>query len=280
MLARRAPAQIRVGIGGWTYAPWRGVFYPADLVQRRELEFAAGRLSSIEINGTFYSAQKPESFGRWREETPADFVFALKAPRYATHRRSLASAGAAVERFLSGGVLQLQEKLGPINWQLPPEMSFDPTDFEAFLKLLPPSLESRALRHAVEVRHASFRSAACVELARRYGVALVLAGDSNYPWFSDVTGSFLYLRLMGTRSGEPLGYATAEIARWAERARCWADGGAPADLPPLLAGQAPAERRDVFVYFISGFKVSNPAAAQGLISQLQEMARSSALPVR
>ncbi|HTT05682.1 MAG TPA: DUF72 domain-containing protein [Steroidobacteraceae bacterium] len=259
---------IRVGIGGWTYAPWRGVFYPPELVHRRELEFAAGKLSSIEINGTFYAAQKPEVFMRWREETPADFVFSLKAPRYATHRRTLAAAGATIERFLGGGVLQLQDKLGPINWQLPPQMCFDPIDFEAFLKLLPPRLDSRTIRHAVEVRHASFQSAACVEMARHYGVALVLAGDSEHPWFSDVTASFVYVRLMGTQSGEPLGYPAAQIDRWAHRARCWANGGAPEDLPPPLAGQASAGCRDVFLYFISGFKVANPAAAQALIQRL------------
>lgn len=259
---------IRVGIGGWTYAPWRGVFYPPGLVHRRELEFAATALSSIEINGTFYAAQKPEVFIRWREETPADFVFSLKAPRYATHRRALASAGSTIERFLSGGVLQLQDKLGPINWQLPPETGFDPVDFEAFLKLLPPRLESRALRHVVEVRHASFRSAHCVDMARHYGVALVLAGDSEHPWFSDLTASFVYVRLMGTRSGEPLGYSPLELDRWADRARCWAKGAAPMDLPPLLAAPVPAERRDVFLYVINGFKVVNPAAAQALMQRL------------
>jgi uncharacterized protein YecE (DUF72 family) len=260
--------QIRVGVGGWTYAPWRGVFYPPDLVHRRELEFASARLSSIEINGTFYAAQKPEVFTRWREETPADFIFSLKAPRYATHRRTLASAAATVERFLGGGVLQLQDKLGPINWQLPPETSFDPSDFEAFLKLLPQRLESRALRHAVEVRHASFRCADCVDMARHYGVALVLAGDGAHPWFSDLTASFVYVRLMGTRPRQPLGYSVVDIDRWADRARRWADGAAPTDLPPLLAEAASAERRDVFLYFINGFKVANPAAAQALMQRL------------
>ena len=268
MLARGSTGQIRVGIGGWTYAPWRGVFYPPDLVQRRELEFASARISSIEINGTFYSAQKPEVFVRWREETPADFVFSLKAPRYATHRRLLASAGSTIERFLNGGVLQLQDKLGPINWQLPPETSFDPVDFEAFLKLLPPRLESRELRHAVEVRHASFHCAHCVEMARHHGVALVLAGDSKHPWFSDLTAPFVYVRLMGTRSGEPLGYSPLDMDRWADRARRWAQGGAPVDLPPPLTEPARAASRDVFVYFINGFKVANPAAAQALMQRL------------
>jgi len=267
MARRRPTGQIRVGVGGWTYAPWRGVFYPADLPHRRELEFAAGRISSIEINGTFYGAQRPEIFRRWRDETPADFVFSLKAPRYATHRRVLASAGAAIERFLGGGVLQLQDKLGPINWQLPPGKSFDPPDFEAFLKLLPARVQSRPLRHAVEVRHASFRSSACIDLARRHGVALVLAGDSGYPWFSDVTASFVYVRLMGTLAGEPLGYPAQQIDLWAQRARRWAAGEIPADLPPLLSAAAPAAPRDVFVYFINGYKVANPAAAQALLQR-------------
>jgi uncharacterized protein YecE (DUF72 family) len=269
MAQHRSAGRIRVGIGGWTYAPWRGVFYPPDLVQRRELEFASSKLSSIEINGTFYSAQKPEVFERWREETPAGFVFSLKAPRYATHRRTLASAGPAIERFLGGGVLQLRDKLGPINWQLPAEKSFDAADFEAFLKLLPPRLASHPLRHAIEARHVSFRAAACVELARQYDVALVHAGDSAHPVFSDVTASFVYVRLMGTRSGEPLGYAQAELEQWAARARRWAEGGFPQDLPPALTAQPAEARREVFVYFINGFKVANPAAAQALIQRLE-----------
>ena len=268
MAQHRSAGSIRVGVGGWTYAPWRGVFYPPDLVHRRELEYASSKLSSIEINGTFYSAQKPEVFERWREETPTGFVFSLKAPRYATHRRELASAGAAVERFLGGGLLQLHDKLGPINWQLPPEKSFEAADFEAFLKLLPRRLESRTLRHAVEARHASFHSVACVELAREHGVALVHAGDSAYPVFSDLTASFAYVRLMGTRAGEPLGYREAELDRWAARARRWAEGGLPEDLPPLLAAASAQARREVFIYFINGFKVANPAAAQALMQRV------------
>jgi|SRR5579871_3552898 len=259
---------IRIGVGGWTYEPWRGVFYPPDLVHRRELEFASRRLSSLEINGTFYSSQKPEVFARWREETPDGFVFSLKAPRYATHRRTLGSAGPVIERFLSGGLLQLQDKLGPINWQLPPEMAFEPEDFESFLRLLPARLESRTLRHAVEVRHPSFHCAECVRMARHYGTALVIAADSPYPLFSDVTAAFVYVRLMGTREGEALGYPNEELDRWAARARRWARGEAPADLPPRLIETPPAAPRDVFVYVINGFKVANPAAAQSLMQRL------------
>jgi uncharacterized protein YecE (DUF72 family) len=270
-----ASVNIRIGVGGWTYEPWRGVFYPSGLPHRRELEYAAGRLTSIEINGTFYSQQKPEVFARWREETPAGFLFSLKAPRYATHRRTLASAGQTVERFLAGGVLELKEKLGPINWQLAPETTFDALDFEGFLKLLPASLQARPLRHAIEVRHESFRNKACVELARQYGVALVIAADSVYPQISDLTAPFVYARLMGTRPGEPLGYPAQELDLWAERIRCWTAGQGPTGLAPSLATPGHAQHRDVFVYFINGHKVSNPAAAQALIERTARLPSAS-----
>jgi uncharacterized protein YecE (DUF72 family) len=236
-------------------------------VHRQELEFASRRLGSIEVNGTFYAAQKPETFARWRDETPGNFVFSLKAPRYVTHRRALSSAGRSVERFLTGGVLELKEKLGPINWQLPPEIPFDASEFEGFLQLLPRSLDSRPLRHAVEVRHDTFHAVDCVEMARHYGVAIVIAADSAYPRFSDVTASFVYARLMGTRAGEPLGYAPDELDRWAQRARCWSQGEHVADLGSALTAAPPSAGREVFMYFISGHKVSNPAAAQALIQR-------------
>src|SRR5580692_11101666 len=176
---------IRIGVGGWTYEPWRGAFYPADLTQKRELEFASRQLTSIEINGTFYGAQKPETFAKWRDETPDGFVFSLKAPRFATNREVLADAGRTVARFLAGGVLELKDKLGPINWQLLPTKKFDPADFEGFLKLLPKEQSGRALRHVVEVRHESFRSPDFIALAREHGVAVVIAGDSRYPQIAD-----------------------------------------------------------------------------------------------
>jgi uncharacterized protein YecE (DUF72 family) len=264
--------RIRVGVGGWTYEPWRGTFYPADLTQKRELEYAAGRLTSIEINGTFYGAQKPESFAKWREETPADFVFAVKAPRYATHRRALSSAAAVVERFLSGGVLELQEKLGPINWQLLPATRFDAADFEGFLKLLPRSSGGRALRHGVEARHASFRVPEFVEMMRHYGVASIIAGDSEYPQIADLTAPFVYARIMGTKPGEPLGYAASTLDQWARHARCWAAGGAPEELetasPVSKSKRSERVGRDVFLYVINGHKVANPAAATALIERL------------
>jgi uncharacterized protein YecE (DUF72 family) len=262
-------ARIRIGVGGWTYEPWRGAFYPQTLAQKRELGYAAGKLTSIEINGTFYGAQKPQSFAKWRDETPDDFVFSLKAPRYATHRRTLAEAGPTIERFLRGGVLELKDKLGPINWQLMPTTKFAPADFEAFLKLLPKEWEDRALRHAVEVRHASFRVAELVDMARHYGVAVVIAGDSEYPLIADVTAPFVYARIMGTQSNEPLGYSAAALDLWSERVRCWAQGGTPDNLETLTPGKNARTPRDVFLYVISGHKVSNPAAAQALIERLQ-----------
>jgi uncharacterized protein YecE (DUF72 family) len=260
---------IRIGVGGWTYEPWRGAFYPQDLVQKRELEYAAGKLTSIEINGTFYGSQKPATFAKWRDETPDGFVFSLKAPRYATHRRTLAEAGPTIERFVRSGVLELKDKLGPINWQLMPTARFAPDDFEAFLKLLPKEHGGRALSHAVEVRHASFRVAELVDMARHHGVAVVIAGDSEYPLIADVTGPFVYARIMGTQPNEPLGYSAAALALWSERARCWAKGGSPEDLETLTPPAKGQKARDVFVYVISGHKVSNPAAAQALIERVK-----------
>lgn len=267
---------IRIGVGGWTYEPWRGPFYPDTLVQKRELEYASRKLTSIEINGTFYGSQKPESFAKWRDETPDGFVFSLKAPRYATHRRTLAEAGPTIERFLRGGVLELKDKLGPINWQLMPTTKFAPADFEAFLKLLPKEHRGRELRHAVEVRHASFRVPELVEMARHHEVAVVVAGDSEeYPLIADVTAPFVYARIMGTKPDEPLGYSAAALDLWSERARCWAQGGAPESLEtltPRINGKTP---RDVFLYVISGHKVSNPAAAQALLERTNSAAPSS-----
>nr|WP_210289656.1 DUF72 domain-containing protein [Chelatococcus caeni] len=259
---------IRIGIGGWTYEPWRGTFYPEGLAQKRELEYASRKLTSIEINGTFYGSQKPESFARWREETPEGFVFALKGPRFATNRRVLAEAGESIERFVTGGLAELREKLGPINWQFAPTKKFDPDDFAAFLALLPKSVDGLALRHVVEVRHDSFRSPDFMALLREHEVALVVAGDSKYPQIADVTAPFVYARIMGTSEGEDLGYAPAALDAWAERARAWAAGGAPDDLETVTRHVAAPQGRDVYLYVISGHKVANPAAAMALIERL------------
>jgi len=261
--------QIKIGVGGWTYEPWRGTFYPADLAQKRELEYAGSKLTSIEINGTFYGSQKPETFKKWHDEVPDGFVFALKAPRYATHRRELAAAGPTIERFLTGGLLQLKDKLGPINWQLTPGTKFDPADFEAFLKLLPKSVEGRTLKHVVEVRHDSFRTPEFVALARHYGVAIVVAGDSEYPLIPDVTAPFVYARVMGTTPKQTLGYAESALDLWASRAKTWAAGGTAEGLAVVSEEKAQRVKRDVYLYFISGHKVANPAAAQALIERVR-----------
>ena len=261
---------IRVGIGGWTFEPWRGAFYPQDLPQKRELEYAGSKLTSIEINGTYYGSQKPESFARWHDETPEDFVFALKGPRFTTNRRVLAEAAASIERFVSSGILALKDKLGPINWQLAATKVFDPEDFEAFLKLLPKSVEGRTLRHAVEVRHASFQAPDFVALARRYGVAIVLAGDSDFPQIADITAPFVYMRIMGTSETQDQGYSATDLDKWVERARQLASGAVPSDLNAVEpAGNTPKEPREVFLYVISGFKERNPAAAMALIERLR-----------
>jgi uncharacterized protein YecE (DUF72 family) len=261
----RAAGAIRIGIGGWVFEPWRGTFYPEGLPQKRELEYAAGHLSSIEINGTYYGSQKPESFARWREETPEDFVFALKGSRYCTNRKVLAEAGPSVEKFLTSGLTELKHKLGPINWQFMPTKRFEPDDFEAFLKLLPKELDGIALRHAVEVRHDSFRSPDFVALLREYGVAGITGADAEFPEIADVTAPFVYARIMGTKEAEPKGYSEAGLKRWAKAAQAWAEGGVPEGLEPV-APPAKVQPREVFLYVISGDKVRNPTAAMELIA--------------
>jgi uncharacterized protein YecE (DUF72 family) len=266
-MTRDARPAIRVGIGGWTFEPWRGTFYPDGLVQKRELDYASRKLTSIEVNGTFYGSQKPETFAKWHDEAPDGFVFALKGPRFTTNRRVLAEAGESVERFLGSGVLELKDKLGPINWQFAATKKFDPDDFEAFLKLLPHTAGGRTIRHAVEVRHDSFRTTEFVEMARRHKVAVVTAGDSDYPQIADPTASFIYARIMGTQEGHPLGYAPRALDTWAERAKTYAKGGVPDDLQSV-AEPPEAAPRDVYLYVISGHKVANPAAAMALIERL------------
>jgi uncharacterized protein YecE (DUF72 family) len=263
-----AKRRIRVGVGGWTYEPWRGSFYPSDLPQKRELEYASRKLTSIEINGTYYRTQKPESFAKWRDETPDDFVFSVKGPRYATNRRVLAEAGQSIEHFFNSGVMALKDKLGPINWQFMPSKKFDPEDFERFLKLLPRTVEGRAVRHAVEVRHASFKSPLFVDLAREYGIAVVTEGDSDYSQIADVTAGFVYARIMGTSETEEKGYSGDVLNLWTERARVWALGGVPEGLETMATQKPDKDGRDVFFYVISGCKVRNPAAAMAIIERL------------
>ncbi|HEY7662543.1 MAG TPA: DUF72 domain-containing protein [Xanthobacteraceae bacterium] len=259
---------IRVGIGGWVFPPWRGEFYPPGLPQTRELEYASRKLTSIEINGTFYGTQKPESFRKWAAETPDNFVFSVKGPRYATHRRVLAEAGQSIERFFASGVLELQDKLGPILWQFDARKAFDPDDFAGFLGLLPQRLAGRRIRHAVEVRHASFPVPEFIALLRKFSVVPVLADSPKHPLIADVAGDFVYARLERTAEKEKAGYPAPALDLWARRARTWAAGGAPDDLATIAGPPAAASERDVFIYMISGAKVRAPAAARALIERL------------
>jgi uncharacterized protein YecE (DUF72 family) len=244
--------KIRVGIGGWVYPPWRGVFYPPGLPHARELAHASRQVTAIEINGTFYGAQKPASFRRWHDETPEDFVFSLKGPRFATHRSDLAAAAPSIDRFFASGVLELRDKLGPILWQFAPWMPFDEGAFGAFLDLLPYRLEDRTIRHVVEVRHRSFAAPAFTDLLRRHRVAVAFVDDENYPAFDEITGDFVYTRLRRCTIDEPTGYAPDALDGWAARLRTQSAPGA----------------RDGFAYFINGAKVRAPAAAQALILRL------------
>jgi uncharacterized protein YecE (DUF72 family) len=265
--ANRA-ATIRVGVGGWTFEPWRDNFYPAGWPHARELAYASRKLSAIEINATYYSAQKPATFAKWRDETPDDFVFALKASRFATNRRVLAGAGDSIARFVHQGIAELREKLGPIVWQFAPTKRFEPVDFEAFLAQLPASVEGLPLRHVVDMRHASFMTPEYLALARRHRVATVFSDADEHPSFADVTGDFVYARLMRTDALQPEGCAPAVFASLAACARAWRDGAEPSDLPRVEPAPAAAAARDVFLFFISGAKEKAPAAAMALLKQL------------
>jgi uncharacterized protein YecE (DUF72 family) len=260
---------IRVGIGGWTFPPWRGTFYPKGLKQADELHFASRAVTTIEVNGTFYGSQKPASFRKWRNEAPDGFVFALKGPRFAVNRRVLAEAGESVDRFFASGVTELGDKLGPINWQFAPTKKFDPDDIAAFLELLPKSVDGIAIRHAVEARHESFRDSAFVALARKHGVAIVVADSADYPAIADVTADFVYGRLQRAEEKVPTGYADKALGEWASRAQAWASGGMPDDLDRVSDKTAAKKRRDVFVFMINGSKVRAPAAAMALIERLK-----------
>jgi uncharacterized protein YecE (DUF72 family) len=260
--------RIRVGVGGWTYEPWRGNFFPDGLPHSRELAYASRQLSAIEVNGTYYGTLKPASFKKWHDETPDDFVFSLKASRYATNRRVLAEAGESITRFVESGISELGRKLGPIVWQFMPGKVFEAQDFEAFLALLPTQVDGRALRHVVDVRHESFMDPAYLALARRYRVATVFTDADKFPSFADPTGDIVYARLMMSEAGLATGYAEAALDAWAERARRWAAGETPEDLPALEAPPAPVRSREVFIYFINGAKEKAPAAAMALLARL------------
>ncbi|MBQ4853348.1 DUF72 domain-containing protein [Rhodanobacter sp. B2A1Ga4] len=263
--------RIRVGIGGWNYAPWRDNFYPAKLVQRRELEYASRQLRTIEINGTFYGAQKPATYAKWAAETPAGFVFSLKAPRYVTEGKRLADTSKGVSGFVHGGLAEMGDRLGPILWQLPPSRPFDADDLAAFLDALPRELDGRPLRHVLEVRHPSFLDPRYVALARTHRAPTVFTDSPDYPSLADLTGDFSYARLMRSEDGNPAGYAPAELDRWAGHARAWAAGNDIAELPHVAASQPLGPPRDVFVFFISAAKHRNPAAAMALQSRVDAL---------
>jgi uncharacterized protein YecE (DUF72 family) len=246
-----AAGAIRVGVGGWTYEPWRETFYPADVPKARELHYASRHLTAIEINGTFYRLQKPDTYAKWRDETPEGFMFSVKAPRYCTYRKVLGEAGDSIERFIGSGVGELRDRLGPLLWQLEPRHKFEASDLEAFLKLLPREAAGRPLRHALEVRHESFGCEPFFDLARRHGVAVVSADTDEYPSFPEITADFVYWRLMRTEPQIETGYPEKALGEWTGKAKAW------------------AAERDVFLFFISGAKERAPAAAQALIARLK-----------
>jgi uncharacterized protein YecE (DUF72 family) len=262
-------AHIRVGIGGWTYEPWRTTFYPAGTPQSRELEYASRQVTSIEVNGTFYGLQKPEVFAKWHDATPEAFMFSIKGPRFIVQRKDLASAGTALDRFMSSGLTELKSKLGPILWQLNPMKTFDADEIEAFLTLLPAVVDGRAVRHALEVRHPTFMNAEFLAIARQHGIAVVYEDDVKHPAFADLTSTFVYARLRRSAASVTTGYTLEALKKWSHRAQTWAQGEDPADLPRVMPKVAsPAQPRDVFIYFINGAKERAPAAAQKLISIL------------
>ena len=242
---------IRVGIGGWTYEPWRGAFYPQGHAKARELEYASRHVTAIEINGTFYSTQKPATWADWAKRTPDDFVFSVKASRFCTNRRVLAEAEDSIAKFVNQGLAELGPKLGPILWQFAATKKFDADDFGAFLKLLPSAVGGVPLRHAIEPRHESFDDPAFFAMAREARAAVVFADDETHPCFAEQTGAFSYARLQRQREDEPTGYSPAEIDHWADLAKTWA-----------------ADGRDAFVFMINGAKVRAPAAAMALIDRL------------
>ena len=260
--------EIRIGIGGWTFEPWRGVFYPDSLKQKDELRYASGKLTAIEINGTYYGTQKPESWRKWASETPEGFVFTVKGSRFTTQRRVLAEAGESIDRFMDQGLLELGDKLGPILWQLPHTKKFDEADLGAFLELLPQEIDGRRIRHCIEARHDSFRTPAFAALLRRFGVPPVFAEHQTYPAFADVVGDFVYARLQTGSDDIETAYDDQDLDLWAGRLKTWAEGGRPDGLgcadPEHQADKRP---RDVFAFIIHEGKVRAPAGAMALIER-------------
>lgn len=293
-LCMTSHGDIRIGVSGWRYAGWRGVFYPPKLAQRRELEFASRVFRTLEINGTHYSLQRPEYFAQWAEETPEDFIFAVKAPRYLTHMLRLKGIEEAAANFWAQGVLRLGPKLGPFLWQFPPRFRYDPERLEPFFASLPRDTEAaaalacrhdhrlegrawtetdarRPIRHVMEVRHDSFRSPDFIAQLRRHGVGLVVSDSVDWPCLMDLTSDLVYLRLHGSEELYASGYDDDALDRWAARVAAWASGGEPDDAVRISDVPAPeATQRDVYVFFDNDRKVRAPFDAQGLESRLRD----------
>jgi uncharacterized protein YecE (DUF72 family) len=263
--------QIRIGIGGWTFEPWRGVFYPKGLPHAKELGYASERLTSIEVNGTFYRSQTPATFRKWASEVPDGFVFALKGPRFAVNRRVLREAGDSVKRFLDSGVTELGAHLGPLLWQFASTKKFDEADFGGFLELLPTRFDGCALRHVIEVRHPSFCAPPFIALLRKFAMPVVFTDHASYPNIADITGDFIYARLQGGQDKVPTAYPPKQLDAWAGRLQTWARGQTPDDLPRVEANDKPkAAPRDVFAYVIHEGKLRAPAGAMALIERLAD----------
>ena len=289
------PGQVRIGISGWRYKPWRGVFYPEKLPQKNELSYAANVFRSIEINGTFYSLQRPESFARWAGDTPDDFIFSLKGPRYITHIRRLKEIEQPLANFFASGVLRLGSKLGPILWQFPPNFRFEPDRLEAFLKMLPHDMDAASaiarrhdkriiarasikaeakgpVRHAMEIRNESFVTPKFIDMLRAHDVALVCADAVEWPRLMDVTSDFVYCRLHGSEQLYASGYDDQSLDLWAARVAAWARGREPADARYVTKHRGPKKQaRDVFVYFDNDAKVRAPFDAQALMKRVSKL---------
>ena len=259
---------IRVGIGGWNYEPWRGTFFPEKLPKTKELFHASRRVTSIEVNGTFYGTFNAKTFGKWFDDTPDDFVFSLKAPRFAVTRRVLGEAGPSITKFFESGVSELKSKLGPILWQLPPFKKYNVEEIDAFLALLPKAVDNITLRHVLEVRHESFQVQDFILQARKANVAVVLADTPKYPLIAELTSDFAYLRLQDAKAELETGYGPDALRNWAMLARSWEKGEEPEQFPSLAPRGSSSQPRDVFVYFINGAKERAPAAAEAMIQIL------------
>jgi uncharacterized protein YecE (DUF72 family) len=266
----KSSGKIYLGVGGWNFPPWRGVFYPKGLAQAKELAYAGTKLTAIEINSTYYGSQKPASFRKWASEVPDGFLFSVKASRFSTNRRVLAEGADSIEWFLNSGVTELRDRLGPLLWQFAPTKKFDEPDFRSFLQLLPEKQDGLKLRHVVEVRHESFRDPAFIALLREFNTAVVCAEHATYPGFADLTSDFVYLRLQKGKDTIKTGYPPKELDAWAARLKTFAQGNIPKDLDVVdKKTSAPKTPRDVFAYVIHEGKVRAPAAAMELIERVK-----------